>query len=408
MMFARFLPLYVVIFFSLFCYSSMLTLFVPLFQDGGSPLFDPTITGGSRSILAGVFLSLYPLGQFIGSPIIGALSDRLGRRRVLIASLLVSLSSLSLIALAIRWRAVPLLGVACFVAGLGESNMTIALSAIAGMTADHERVQYFSYAWVMCSLGYILGSMYGGISGLAGYELPFALEAACFIPVILVTLACFRNPEAPSAPRPFSKELLTFFQIFRPTGARPLFMANFLFYLAFFGVLRVELIYMQGQLHLPPAKIAWFYSYASVVAMVANFVVTPRLSRVLPLRTVLLTSVAGASLSAAVFILPQGEPWLYLATGLVGLFVPMVLSTSSAYLSSRFGGAAQGAAMGNNQSLQVLSEAVSAAAGGLIFAWNSRAPFLVFALVGLVGMAWVRKPAQEGCLLRCPDLQGKL
>jgi MFS family permease len=88
----KILPLWFVIFISFFCYSSMLTMFVPLLQDHTSPMYNANYSSAQTNILCGLFLALYPLGQFLGSPIIGALSDRLGRKRMLIISLTLSIA----------------------------------------------------------------------------------------------------------------------------------------------------------------------------------------------------------------------------------------------------------------------------------------------------------------------------
>ncbi len=357
----------------------MLTMFVPLFQDSGSPMFNTAVTSGYRSIMSGIFLALYPLGQFIGSPIIGSISDRLGRKKVLAISLFFSFISLVIITYSIYSRNVLLLGASCFVAGLCESNMAIALSAIACMTKPEERQRFFGYAWMMCSVGYILGSMYGGLAAWIGYTVPFALEALGMIVTMLLTLVLFQDaPILQTERKRFTQQFFAFFEIFKNGPLRPVYLSNFLLYFAFFGILRVELIFMQDTLQLTPAKIAFYYSYSSVVALFANLVISPWLSRFMSMRVLLVFTTFVAASGALLFVIPRNEYWLYLTMGLIALSVPVAIAVSCAFLSSFAKDEDQGAVMGNNQSLQVLSEALSAAAGGLLFAFHNSAPFFIF------------------------------
>lgn len=65
------------------------TIFAPLFLDSTSVGFlSQQWPLAMRSIFLGATLAVYPLGQFIGSPILGALSDQLGRKRLLLFSML--------------------------------------------------------------------------------------------------------------------------------------------------------------------------------------------------------------------------------------------------------------------------------------------------------------------------------
>jgi MFS family permease len=80
------LPLYVVVFAGFVGCSLMIVVFTPLVLrvDGGMlPHGDSAAT---RAIALGVLLAMYPLAQFLGAPVIGALSDRHGRKPTLLVS----------------------------------------------------------------------------------------------------------------------------------------------------------------------------------------------------------------------------------------------------------------------------------------------------------------------------------
>src|ERR1700677_3235890 len=140
------LPLYLVIFIGFCGYSLMITLFVPMLMGTNGFLAADAATG-QRSLALGVLLALYPLGQFLGSPVLGALSDRFGRRPILIASLSTTTILYVGIAGALVIRSLPLLIVACFTAGLSESNIVLAQSAIADTADRADRNRLFGYIY---------------------------------------------------------------------------------------------------------------------------------------------------------------------------------------------------------------------------------------------------------------------
>src|SRR4051812_45765554 len=101
---ARALPLYLVVFIGFVGYSLMITVFTPLFlrEDGG--LLAASTPLATRALVLGGVLAVYPLAQFLGSPVLGSLSDRFGRRPVLLCSLSTSTALYALLALALHLR----------------------------------------------------------------------------------------------------------------------------------------------------------------------------------------------------------------------------------------------------------------------------------------------------------------
>ena len=76
------LPLYAVVFAGFVGYSLMITVFTPMIMSNHDLLLRADEPMSRRVILLGILLCLYPLGQFAGSPVLGALSDRFGRKPV--------------------------------------------------------------------------------------------------------------------------------------------------------------------------------------------------------------------------------------------------------------------------------------------------------------------------------------
>src|ERR1700691_6490051 len=105
----RLLPLYAVVFAGFVGYSLMITVFTPMIMSNHDLLLRADEPMSRRMILLGLLLCLYPLGQFAGSPVLGALSDHFGRKPVLLISLCFTTVCYALIGIALHLRSVTLL-----------------------------------------------------------------------------------------------------------------------------------------------------------------------------------------------------------------------------------------------------------------------------------------------------------
>jgi DHA1 family tetracycline resistance protein-like MFS transporter len=124
----------------------------------------------------GYFISIYALMQFLASPILGSLSDRFGRRPVLLISLLGAGLDYLLMAFA------PTLGILFagrIVSGLTGASMTVASSYMADISDDSNRSANFGMIGAAFGLGFIVGPGLGGLLGHMGHHAPF-IAAAVF------------------------------------------------------------------------------------------------------------------------------------------------------------------------------------------------------------------------------------
>src|SRR5437879_6145760 len=144
----RLLPLYMVIFMGFVGYSLMITVFTPMILQNTIGMVPPNSTTSYRVIILGILLSVYPLGQFFASSIMGALSDRFGRKPMMLITLCFSTACYILIALSIAMHNLWLLMIFSLLAGLFEANIAIAQSAIADVTTEKMRTHYFGYIYL--------------------------------------------------------------------------------------------------------------------------------------------------------------------------------------------------------------------------------------------------------------------
>lgn len=139
----------------------------------------------------GILTALYALMQFVCAPVLGSLSDRLGRRPVLLVSLAgaavnyVFLASASSLWMLLLGRAI---------AGLTSANLSVATAYLTDISPEDKRARRFGLFNAMFGLGFIVGPVLGGALGDYGVRLPFI--AAAVLNGCNLLLAFFMLPES--------------------------------------------------------------------------------------------------------------------------------------------------------------------------------------------------------------------
>lgn len=125
-------------------------------------------------IAIGWLTGIYSGMQIIFTPILGKLSDRFGRRPILITSIAGTAAGFALMGLA---RALPLLFVARILAGITGGNISIPQAYIADVTAPDERSRSMGLIGAAFGLGFTFGPLIGGILSSISYSAPFYFAA---------------------------------------------------------------------------------------------------------------------------------------------------------------------------------------------------------------------------------------
>nr|WP_224702519.1 TCR/Tet family MFS transporter [Devosia sp. CJK-A8-3] len=143
------------------------------------------------STMLGLMLALYAACQFLFSPVLGVLSDRFGRRPVLLISLAGAAIDYVIMAFAPElWMLV--LGRA--IAGITSANMAVATAYITDISTEEQRAKRFGYFHAMFGIGFIIGPVLGGILGEAWVRAPFI--AAALLNGVNFAVALFLLPES--------------------------------------------------------------------------------------------------------------------------------------------------------------------------------------------------------------------
>lgn len=155
----------------------------------------------SASSTFGIFIAVYALMQFLFAPVLGSLSDKYGRRPIILISLLGAGLDYLLLAFA------PSLGwlfVGRVISGITSANITTATAYIVDVSPPEKRAQNFGLLGVAFGIGFIVGPAIGGLLGNVGLHIPFLVVAG--ITLLNVLYGYFVLPESlkPENRRPFS------------------------------------------------------------------------------------------------------------------------------------------------------------------------------------------------------------
>jgi multidrug resistance protein len=186
-------------------------------------------TFGASPLIIGLLFASFSISQLVASPLLGDLSDRWGRRPVLIFSLLGTVVSFAMLALA---HSLAMLFAARIVDGLSGGNITTARAYIGDITTEENRARAFGLLGAAFGLGFIVGPGLGGLFAHISYTAP--IWAAAAITLAATLLAWFWLPETVHR---VHAVVGTPWENLKQLGARPglrlLFTIDFLYWASF-------------------------------------------------------------------------------------------------------------------------------------------------------------------------------
>ena len=173
-------------------------LVLPLLPIYGKELI-ADLPGNSGPWVLGVLMCCFSMMQFLFSPLWGRLSDRIGRRPVLLISLAGSTLFYTLFGLASMWRSLTWMFVARIAAGISGATISTAQAYIADVTPPEKRTRGMALIGAAFGLGFTLGPLIGAaaifISRDTGLS-PWPGYAAAGLSAMALTLAIFKLPES--------------------------------------------------------------------------------------------------------------------------------------------------------------------------------------------------------------------
>jgi len=353
----------------------------PLFASGAVNGLN-SFLGLPPKLLFGLALTINPLGLLIGNALLGPLSDRYGRRPVLLITALGAALGHAVTAFALLLESYPLFIVARFVTGLLEGNGAVARAMLADKLDGDLRLRALSWLNGAFYMGWLAGPLLAGVTLVFGLTVPFWIAAGALVmTAALVAVALPR--EAPRTGISWWQVARTqhAFNLLRHTELRMLFIVQLAYtcgVTAFYEYYPLWLVEVPGY---GAQGIAWLTA-ALCAVMTATSLVAGRPSSVAPLRKAAWNAFAVAT---AVGLVAVGNVWVGLAAiVLFGIPNAYYNAVVPGWCAERFGGHGHGAVMGLLSTTFCLANILMALAGSVLTLIDTR---LILALGALLA-AW--------------------
>ena len=282
--------------------------------------------------------------------------------------------------------------VTCFLAGLSESNIVLAQSAIADTAPRSERNRLFGYVYLSASLAYVIGPLGGGqladhsLVSWFTYATPYWVVTALLAATTLAVVGFFAEThQGTHETGQFLQAFTNLARVVTDRRLRPLYLVNFVLYLAIFGFFRVYPMYLVDQFHMGVGQVSEYVAFVAVPIVIANVWLVGALARHAGPRTLVMGSALAMGVLMAIIVIPDSTAALWFTLGATALALAISLPSCATMLSLAADDAEQGRAMGNNQSMQVGAESLSGLVGGALAAAVIALPLLVFAGIAVAG-----------------------
>jgi MFS family permease len=385
--------------------ASIGTLFLTVFLDLlGFGLVIPFLPGLARSLGASDFVatlpgSAYSFMQFLLIPIWGQLSDRIGRRPVLLWSIGASALGMAFLGLA---GTLPLLFAARLWSGAATANIAVAQAYIADVTPPERRARGMGIIGIAFGLGFILGPAVGGelsrfpVLGRTG-TLPAFVAAGLSVVNLLLALRTLPESLPPEARgrtvrRAVPLDLRAARAAAHTPGIGAAVAVNFLLILWFAGMEQTFRLFTADRFGLSDAGTGRIFAVVGVTGAIVQGGLVGRLARRFgesPLirAGLLIQAAAFALLGASPAFGPASKLALYGAALLIAAGNGITTPTVPAYASRRAAASGQGLTLGTLQSASALARVLGPALGGVLYQGIApSAPYYVGAAGFLVAL----------------------
>lgn len=355
-------------------------------------------------ILLGWLTAIFPLMQFFATPILGQLSDRYGRKKVLWFSIAGTVTGYLLFAIAILQKNIPLLFFSRALDGITGGNISVARAAVADVTPPERRTQNFGLLGAVFGIGFVFGPYIGARLATPNVNFfglfhtphwfnaatPFWFTAALSTLNLLLIIAVF--PETNKHIKRglkmvWTQSIKNIEKAVSAPGLRVVFASEFLFwggftfFTTFFSVLLIE------KLGFGPDNVGDFFAYIGIWIAVSQGTIVPLAAKYLKNHQVLRFSLLGLSGALLAQLWPTNTTQLLLVAPLIAIFHGLTMANVSALVSLSAGPELQGEVLGIDSSVQALAQAIPAIIAGYIATFGVNKPVMVGS--AFVAAAWL-------------------
>ncbi len=368
-------------------------LFAILLFDPES-LFVPFGTSeATRGLLFGILIALTPLSQFFSSPILGAMSDKKGRKKILQWGIGTGVVGYICAIVGVMNNSIPLLLIYRLLVGISDGTASVAHAALADISTEENKSRHFSLLNMAFGAGFTLGPFIGGCLSdptyfsWGSYAAPFYFAGLMsFLNLLLVS---FKFPESRIVTGNVQCSVLdgiyNLGRAFHWKGLRLLFAGGFFFFFGWTYYMEFMPIYLRERFQFSATEIGNFYAYSGFwYSLSAGLLTIPLLNRFAP-EKIVAKALLLSGLYLPVSLLIQDPIYFGVWMPLLLFMAALIYPTSNAIVSNRAPADRQGEVIGVFHSVGSFAMGVSPLfAGSLVAAYPEMTAWggSIFMLIG--------------------------
>lgn len=378
----------------------VIPIFAPLFLSPDTTLFDSNTSYDVRNFILGLALSVFPFFQFFGAPILGALSDKFGRKKILFLSILGTFLGYVLMVIGITHKNLYLIVLSRIIDGFTGGNISVATSAISDITEPKDRVKNFGLLGAIFGVCFIIGPYLGGkLSDPAlgpgfNYSTPFLIASILsFINLVLLTLF-FKETLSKRIEKQVSltSGLRNLKKAFVDPKFKIIFTVVFLITCGFSFFTQFFQAYLVSKFNFTESQIGELFAYVGIwIAITQGLFIRYLPKSVTPKKAVFYgTMILGTALIA--LLIPSQSYQIFFVIPFVAISNGILGPNSQAIISGLADEKSQGEIFGINQSVTSLGMALAPLISGFIISYSIYLPiFMAGFLIILAGIVFQTK-----------------
>jgi MFS family permease len=360
-----------------------------LFSHATGSLLPIVTSDYARHWYYGIALSLPVIFMFIGSPFWGAISDSVGRKKILIIAILGQMIAMLTAALGIQLQLVALFLFAQAFIGLIDASESTAQAAMIDISdpAQIDKTKNISLVSLAFTLGFIIGPILGGflsdkaVVSWFSYETPFLVAASLSCINLLILLLCFKETyKIDKTKRPNIKssivELFVIFKNKKILSLAAVFLCMQTAWSLFFQSISLSLL---TWFNYSPKDIGLFMVFVSISFSFCLLVILRLLLQRLSVKGIICTGFLFATLTPIIDIFYPSKLWVWFSIFPMTLGMALVYNTTLSSFSNIVTIDQQGRIMGLSLTISATAFALSAVFIGLFATFSLN---IIFAIMG--------------------------
>jgi len=308
---------------------------------------------GAPKVMVGALFSVFAACQFLSGPLWGNVSDRIGRKRVLIISQIGATIGWTMLAFAptLAW-----VFVARIIEGISGGNISVTQAYVADRVEPEQRARAFGYVGAAFSAGIVLGPASGGwLLAHYGYATPFLLAAALQVVTLIATIALLPESIAKKAEREKAASFADIIRYLRDRSVNGVLVQKLAYSLGLYGWFSSFALVLQAQFGFGPSETSYFFGGFGIISILIQLGVVGNLAEHLGTRPA--SNVGFCSALAFFLVVPlvHSVLMLMLVITLFALGLAVTNATIATLLTDAAPERARGTILGVGSSLENIS-----------------------------------------------------